>query len=428
MTKIKIGLLGLGNVGSGVAQILQENAANIFKRTGKQIELKSVLVRDLNKKRNSNLTNVHTTTDAHSILTDPEIQIIVEVLGGEHPTYEYICQALQNKKFVVTANKEVMAKHHAELTQLAHQNGVDIYYEASVGGGIPIIQTLKVGYAANQLKAIYGILNGTTNYILTKIEEDHLEFNQALQEAQKLGFAEADPTMDISGLDTAYKLTILAGIAFKANLTLADISYEGIQSISLKDILYADEFGYKIKLLAMGQRTKNNEFCLSVQPFMLPKSHPLAAVRNEFNAIYVVGDAIQDAMLYGKGAGSLPTGSAVVSDIMDIAFNYPHNSRRNLETDFPNVKVLPADLQQNKFYLRLLVNDEFGVLEKIAGIFGKNKVSILKVIQKDIIAKQAELVILTHLVQQKDMQQAIIELKKLNCVQEVCAIIKVGLE
>lgn len=424
---LHIGLLGFGTVGVGIFKILQKNQQTIFLRTGQSISIYSILVRDIHKKRDVDVAPVLFTTSAMDILQNPDIQIVVEALGGEKPALDYITLALKNHKYVVTANKEVMAKHRVYLTKLAQENEVDIYYEASVGGGIPIIQALKSGFAANQIQSIYGILNGTTNYILTKIEEDQLEFQKALAQAQKLGFAEADPAMDISGLDAAYKLAILASIAFKVNVTLSDIEYEGIQSISLRDIIYADELGYRIKLLAIAKRVASTKLFLTVSPVMITKTHPLAAVRNEFNAIYVTGDAIEGAMLYGKGAGSLPTGSAVVSDIMDISFSYPHNSRRNLETDFPDVTLSSRSEQSSTFYLRLFVEDHFGVLEKIAGVFGKNRVSILKVIQKDILHKKAEIVIVTHIVKEQHILSAVQDLKALSCIHQVCCCIRIGL-
>lgn len=426
--EIRIGLLGLGNVGSGVYSILTQNATDIFARTGKHVRIVSILVRDLHKPRAISLDpQIKLTTQAEDIIHDPSIHIVIETLGGEQPAFNLISQAIQAKKYVVTANKELIAKHRASLTRLARDHGVDIYYEASVGGGIPIIQTLKVGLSANRIESIYGILNGTTNYILTQIEEEKLEFQQALAQAQSLGFAEPDPTMDINGLDSAYKLTILAAIAFKRNFQLSHVAYSGIENLSLRDIAYADEFGYKIKLLAIGKRL-DDQFFLSVRPTMIPKHHPLASVRNEYNAIYIKGHAIQSAMLYGKGAGSLPTGSAIVSDVIDIIFHYPLNSRRNLETDFPEVTPLDSGEQYAPFYLRLLVNDDFGVLEKIAGIFGKNHLSLLKVIQKDTIDHHAEIVILTHTVQEKNMVTALQELKNLDVIHQVCCFLQVGID
>ncbi|NBV42791.1 homoserine dehydrogenase, partial [bacterium] len=279
-TTIKIGLLGLGNVGTGVVHILNENKKLIRRRTGKTLEIKSIAVRDASKQRPMTLDGIHITTDAESVIVDPEIQIIVEVMGGEYPAYDYICAALNAGKYVVTANKEVVSKHKHTFFELAMKNKVDIYYEASVGGGIPLIRTLKVGLAANQIEALYGIVNGTTNYILTKLEDGNKGFNEVVSDAQALGFAEADPTMDVSGLDSAYKLSILASVAFKADVSVSDLYYEGIESITKTDMTYAQELGYTIKLLAVGRALKNNQLTFKVHPTMIPVRHPLAGVRN----------------------------------------------------------------------------------------------------------------------------------------------------
>jgi homoserine dehydrogenase len=424
-----IAILGLGTVGNGVYKILNDNAALIKKRTGKNLIVKTVLEKDLSRKKLITNKNVQFTSDINAVINDPAINVVVETMGGENPAYPFICQALKAKKFVVTANKEVVSKYKKELTNLAKDHGVDIYYEASVGGGIPIIRTLKAGFAPEKINSIYGILNGTTNFILTKIEEEQKEFTEVLKEAQSLGFAEKNPTMDVTGLDTAFKLIILAAVAFKVDVKLTDIAYEGIQKISLRDITYAKELGLKIKLLAIGKRLKNNTFAFSVQPVMLPQEHPLSAVRNEFNAIFIVGENINEAMLYGKGAGAAPTGSAIVSDIMDISYTYPQNNIRNLEYDFKSVKMTnPAELYA-KFYLRLLVKDTYGVLEKITNIFGQHKISLSKVIQKDEVKKYAEIVIMTHKVKETNMKNSIKELQKLTpLVHEVCSLIKVGID
>ena len=254
MPTIQIGLLGLGNVGTGVLNILTHHADMLSQRTGKKLKVKSILVRDLAKYHHYKMPGVKLTSKPEDILEDPDIQIVVEAMGGENPAYGFIKQALTSGKFVVTANKEVVSKHKKEFFELAKQHKVDIYFEASVGGGIPLIRSLKVGYAANQIQSLYGILNGTTNYILTQIGDQGMEFDAAIKAAQKLGFAEADPTMDVSGLDTAYKLSILAAVAFKVDVQVSDFHYEGIESVTLKDIQLAKELGYAIKLLAIGYR------------------------------------------------------------------------------------------------------------------------------------------------------------------------------
>lgn len=426
---INIGIIGLGNVATGVIDILKQNAEIIKDRIGKTVKVKTIAVRNLNKNRKISLQDIRITTNPADILNDPDIQIVVELIGGENPAYEYLCQALKNKKHVVTANKEVVAKHKKEFFKLAQSNGVDFYYEASVGGGIPLIRTLKIGLAANKIQAIYGILNGTTNYILTKITEEEREFADVLREAQQLGFAESDPSMDISGLDAAYKLVILAAVAFRADIQTDQLFYEGIENIRLKDIQYAKELGYIIKLLAIGKEVGPNLLSFRVHPTMIPSDHPLAGVRNETNAIFIIGNAIGESILAGKGAGASPTGSAVVSDIIDIAFDVSGSrTRRNLDDTVRQITLVPIDEIQIQFYLRLLAPDTPGTLEKIMGVFARNNVSISKIIQKDIKNDQAEIVIVTHKIMEKCMKNAVQEFNHSGIVTKLLSLIRVGLD
>jgi homoserine dehydrogenase len=425
---INIGLLGLGHVGTGVFEILNQKADLIFNRTGKKLFVKTVVDRNESKRELAESKGAIFSTNSDDILNDPDINVVVEVLGGEQPAFDFICKALKNKKHVVTANKEVVAKHKTIFFKLAKENNVDIYYEASVGGGIPLIRSLKVGFAANKIKSIYGILNGTTNYILTKIAEEHKTFDEVLKTAQELGFAEANPTMDVSGLDVAYKLVILAAVAFKLDINLDQLYFEGIENITVEDMSYAEEIGYTIKLLAIGKDTEEGT-CFKVHPTMIPKTHPLAGVRNEFNALFIDGDSVGESMLFGKGAGPLPTGSAVVSDIIDIAFNSGKSiSRRNLEANIESKELLKIDDTVAQFYMRILAKDAFGVLEHIAGILGKNNVGILKVIQKDRVNDDAVVVIVTHKVKEKNFNVAINELKNTDIIKKVFSVIRVGLD
>lgn len=426
---IKIGVLGLGNVGSGVIQILDENRELIRRRTGKNLEVKTVVVRDPSKARTVAVAGISVTTDAAAMIADPEIQVIVEVMGGEYPAYDYICDALRRGKYVVTANKEVISKHKKTFFELAKSHRSDIYFEAAVGGGIPLIRTLKVGLAANRIEALFGIVNGTTNYILTKVAEDGKEFETVLKDAQDLGFAEADPTMDVSGLDTAYKLSILAAVAFKADVPVANITYEGIESISLKDMMVARELGYTVRLLAVGRMLSGNRLSLKVHPTMVPLNHPLAGVRNEFNAVFIVGNAVGESLLSGRGAGSSPTGSAIVSDLIDIAFDETHNvSARNLEYEFEPVNLVPISATSSQFYLRLLAADTPGTLAKIATIFGHGGISISKIMQKDRVNGAAEIVIVTQAVVEQKMTNALAALRNEAVVKEILAKIRVGLD
>ncbi|MFT5170929.1 MAG: homoserine dehydrogenase [Candidatus Marinamargulisbacteria bacterium] len=426
---IKVGLLGLGNVGKGVYDILTGKSTMITERVGEPIEIKSIAVRNPEKYQNLISNDIHLTTNVDEILEDEEIKIVVETIGGQQPAYDYICKALRNKKFVVTANKEVISIHKEEFFEIAKKNDVDIYFEAAVGGGIPIIRSLKVGFAGNRIDSLYGILNGTTNYILTKIEEERLPFDDVLKTAQELGFAEADPTMDISGCDTAHKLVILAAVAFKANIQLENIYYEGIEKLSLTDILYAKEFGYTIRLLAIGNRIDDQKMSFKVHPTMIPNTHPLASVRNELNAVYVTGDAVGEALLSGKGAGGSPTGSAVVSDIIDIAFDTSHRiSRRNLETDLNTIDVVPIEETESQYFLRMSIKDTYHVLEKITGILGQNKASISKIIQNEATDGKAEIVIITHLVKEANINKALESFKALPEVHKLETVIRVRLD
>jgi homoserine dehydrogenase len=446
---LHIGIFGLGNVGTGVLNILNHHADMLGKRTGKKLTVKTILVRDLAKVRQLKMPGVKLTDNPDLILNDPDIQIVVEAMGGEYPAYDYITKALKAGKFVVTANKEVVSKHKKEFFKLAKENKVDIYYEASVGGGIPLIRALKVGFAANQIQSLYGIVNGTTNYILSQIEEQNTDFDVALKNAQKLGFAEADPTMDISGLDTAYKLTILAAVAFKVDIQVQDIYYEGIEKITLKDMHYAKELGYTIKLLALAYRVGNSEMVFKVHPTMIPHQHSLGSIRNEFNAVFLVGDSVGESMLSGRGAGGSPTGSAVVSDIIDIAFDtqigwskdtegHKHATlsgtdqtlyinKRNLEDDLHETQLIPIEDTYSQFYIRLNVPDTPGSLAKIAAVLGENEVSLCKVIQKEASNSNAQIIVVTHTVKEAFIQTALKTLNETKAIKKVEALIRVGL-
>ena len=314
---VKIGLLGLGNVGSGVIKILQENINKIRDYTGTDIIVEKILVRDINKPRDVVFNKQLLTTNAEDILNNPEIDIVVELIGGIEPAFSYIKQAMENGKHVVTANKAVIATYCKELFELADKNNVEIRFEGSVGGGIPIIDTITNNLAGNEIDELVGIINGTTNYILTRMSRESMSFDTALKKAQEKGYAEADPSSDIEGQDAAYKLAILAAISFGLQVNPNDIPCEGITKISEHEIRYAEQIGYAVKLLATA-RKKDGKLEIHVHPTLIPTHHPLAAVHNEFNALFIKGNAVGELMLYGKGAGSMPTGSAVVGDILDI--------------------------------------------------------------------------------------------------------------
>lgn len=421
---INVGLMGFGTVGTGVTRVLTTNTRTIGQKTGSPVNIKTILVRDLKKKR-SVPVDAKLTTDYRDIINDDDIDIVVEVLGGEEPAKSYMLEALNAGKHVVTANKDVMAKHGRELFAAAAQNNVDLLFEASVGGGIPIIRPLKQCLAANRITEVMGIVNGTTNYILTKMTGEKLDYAEALAQAQAKGYAEADPTADVGGLDAARKIAILASIAFGARITVDDVQIEGITAITRHDIEYAAELGYTVKLLAIA-RDGENGVEARVHPAFLPEEHPLASVNDVFNAIFIRGNAIGDAMFYGRGAGELPTASAVAGDIIDIARNIRHNvASRVLCTCFDTKPLCPAGSVESPYYIRLLVEDKPGVLAAIAGAFGEQRVSMHSVIQKRKVGEQAEIVLLTYRVSEAALRQALRTIEGLCVVREVSGVIRV---
>lgn len=418
---IQIGILGLGTVGTGVAELIEKNRNTISKRLGKNIEIKKVLVKDPSKKRPS-LVEGKITNDPGQVLDDGDISIVVELMGGEEPALTYIRRALASGKHVVTANKEVISKHGKELLDLAQKQGVNLFFEASVGGGIPIIRPMKQCLAANEITKVMGILNGTTNYILTQMTEKNKSFEEALSEAQKEGYAESDPTADIKGSDAARKLAILSSISFNTRITPDDIYTEGIDSINLVDINYARELGYRVKLVAMGKR-HGNEVEVSVVPVLLREDHPLASVSGAFNAILVEGNAVGRVMFYGQGAGKMPTASAVVADIIDAVRS--KNGSKIYCTCYDQLNIMNPGLSTARFYLRLRVTDKPGVLSKISGAMGENQISLSQVFQKNTMNSTAEIVMVTYEVPFENLQNALDEIKAYRQVEEISSIIRV---
>jgi homoserine dehydrogenase len=424
---INVGMLGLGTVGTGVAKVLAANAHSIEQKVGAPVVLKKVLVRDPRKPRQVDLGGV-LTTDLAAIVDDPDIDIIVEVMGGEEPAKEYILRALKAGKHVVTANKDVIARHGRDLFAAAEENAVDLLFEASVGGGIPIIRPLKQCLAGNKISQVMGIVNGTTNYMLTKMTADKCDYAAVLAEAQQKGYAEADPTADVGGWDAARKIAILASIAFGTRVTLDDVHVEGITGITAQDIEYAGELGYVIKLLAIANDTDQG-IDVRVHPAFIAKSHPLAAVQDVFNAIFVKGDAVGETMFYGRGAGEMPTASAVVADIIDVARDIQHGvASRILCTCFDNKPLCPLDKTESPYYIRLLVEDKPGVLAAIAGAFGAQQVSLNSVIQKRKVNNKAEIVLLTYRVSDANMRLALSTLSGMPVVSRVSSAIRVVAE
>ncbi|MBF6600322.1 MAG: homoserine dehydrogenase [Dehalococcoidia bacterium] len=423
---IGIGLMGLGVVGSGVARILQEKADVYARQIGYPLELRRVLVRDVAKPRACEIDPSLLTTDASALLADPEIELVIEVIGGEQPAYGYLREALRAGKFVVTGNKEVMAKHGGELLALAREHDVDLLYEASVGGGIPIIAPLKRDLLANDIVSVTAIINGTTNYILTAMRDGTVAFADALAEAQRLGYAEPDPTNDVEGIDAAYKLAILAALAFHIDARPEDVYREGITRLDPRDFAYARELGYAIKLLAIS-RKQDGCVQLRVHPAFVAEGELLANVDGVLNAVQIEGDLMSRVLFQGPGAGSLPTTSAVVADALDAAVSisnqvyWPHSFRREA-----GVALMPAGEITSRYYLRIGVADRPGVLATIAGALAEAGISIASLIQKEAGEDGgAEIVIMTHEARESSMRMALDAIAALPGVGGVAQIVRV---
>ncbi len=421
MKSIKVGLLGFGNIGRGVWDILQTNNTTITQNCGYKIELSKILVQS---HRDRGIDKDLFTTDAYDILDNEEIEIVIELIGGLSPAKDYILRAINNKKHVVTANKAVIATYGDELLGAANKNGVYLYYEGSVAGGIPILDSIRESLAANQIQEIMGIINGTTNYILTKMALEGSDFKSALAEAQAKGYAEADPTSDVEGYDASYKLSILSALAFNTNLPVENIYREGISKITPIDIEYAKELGFVIKLLAIGKQGENS-IELRVHPTLIPAYHPLAAVNDVYNGIFIKGNAVGNLMYYGKGAGSLPTGSAVVADLISILkkMSCKYSAPTAISDAQKNLQSMTAT--ESEYYIRVMVKDIPGVLGKIATLFGNSAVSLSTVIQKGEGEPVVSLVFITHQTIESRVQEAIEKIKSLDEVSEIANLIRV---
>ena len=422
---INIGLLGCGTVGSGVVELLQKNTETIARRTGDTITLKKVLEKDQDKCRTLGIPDDMLAADINDILSDANINIVVELMGGIEPAFTFIIQAMRAGKHVVTANKDLIAVKGKELFETAEECGIDFYFEASVAGGIPIVYPLKQSLAGNRIQEVIGILNGTTNYILTKMSQEGQEFSQVLAEAQQLGYAEFDPTADVEGLDAARKIAILSSIAFNSRITLDDVYVEGITSITPADIKYARELGYVIKLLAIAKEDEEGRIQARVHPAFLPLNHPLAVVNDVFNAVFVRGDAVGEIMHFGRGAGKMPTASAVVGDIIEIGRNLLSQSNARIGcTCYESKTILGIQELQAKYYVRMTVEDRPGVLAGIAGVFGNNRVSIATVLQKTSEAGMAELILITHKVREQDLRDSLTDLKGMSIIGAINNVIR----
>jgi homoserine dehydrogenase len=420
----KIALLGMGTVGGGVYEIIEKQKEEMPFKIGAALEVVKVLVR--NKAKYADRIPAEKLTDVwEDVIGDDSIDIVVEVMGGIEPARTYIKAALEKGKHVVTANKDLMAMHGHELLELAGEHHCDLLFEAAVAGGIPIIRPLKQCLAGNNITEIMGIINGTTNFILTKMKEDGMDFGEALQLATDLGYAEADPTADIEGYDAGRKLAIMASIAFHTSVTFDDVFTEGITKITAKDMRYAKEMGCSIKLLGIAKNTETG-IEVKVHPTMIPENHPLAAVNDSFNAVFVHGDAVDDAMFYGRGAGALPTGSAVVGDIMDVARNMLFNCNGRIGCScYKNLPIKQIGDTTSRYYIRMRLEDRAGTLAAMAGVFAENDASIAILLQKETIENDAEIVVVTHEVAEKKFMDAIKKFSSMEMVKEISSIIRV---
>jgi homoserine dehydrogenase len=422
---LKIGILGIGTVGSGVVKIFDKNIENINKKVGAELRIEKILVNNIEKKRDIEVDPDLLTENADDIIDNPEIDIVVELIGGDEPAHEYIMRAIENGKNIVTANKLIIAKYGKEIFKKAYENNVQVSYEASVAGGLPIIRPLQNSLAANRIEKIYGILNGTTNYILTKMSREQMDFSQALKEAQEQGYAEADPSSDVEGHDAAYKITILSTLAFQRYVEADSVYVEGITNIDIEDINFASEMGYVIKLLAIAKNSEEG-LDIRVHPAFVPKNHSLANINDTYNCVLLHGDAVGDVMSTGKGAGQMPTASAVVADIIQISKDINYNNQEFVKID-SNLKSCVINIEdiENSFYIRLDVNDKPGVMAKIAKVFGDNNVSLASVLQKQRLNPVVPLVLITHSVKEKNLNKSLKELKDLEDIIEISSVIRV---
>lgn len=422
---IKVGMLGLGTVGTGVYKVLKSQESEMEAKLGAKVELKKILVRNLEKASQKVEDPSILTNHAGEILEDPEIEIVIEVMGGMQPALTYMLAALNAGKSVVTANKDVVASEGKKLLEAAKAKGRDFLYEASVAGGIPIIRPLKQCLAGNHITEVIGIFNGTTNFILTKMSKEGMEFDEALQLAQDLGYAEADPTSDIEGLDAGRKVAILASAAFNSRVVFENVYTEGIARITARDILYAKEMGCEIKLLGVARLTPEG-IEARVHPMLIDSDHPLASVQDSYNAVFVRGDAVQDTMFYGRGAGEMPTASAVVGDVFDCVRNILADCCGRIGcTCYKDLPVRKISDIRSKYFVRMEVEDRSGVLASVAAVFGNNDVSIAQVMQKRKRSELAEIVVITETVQERHFMDAIRILEGMSLIRNISSLIRV---
>ncbi|RUT27816.1 homoserine dehydrogenase [Paenibacillus zeisoli] len=425
MKPVKVGLLGLGTVGTGVIRIVEGHQEDLSSQVGSPIVIEKVAVRSMDKVRNIAIDSSKLTDNPLDVIRDPEIDVIVEVMGGIDGTKEYILEALERGKHIVTANKDLMALHGSEILAKAQEKQCDVFYEASVAGGIPIIRTLIEGFSSDRIMKIMGIVNGTTNFILTKMSQEGASYEDVLKEAQELGYAESDPTSDVEGLDAARKMAILGTLGFRTNVELSDVSVSGISSVSKEDILYAKQLGYEMKLLGIADR-QDEQFSISVQPTMVKKSHPIASVNGVFNAVYVYGEAVGETMFYGAGAGEMPTATSVVADLVAVVKNLKLGVN-GLKAIVPyKVKKLKSDEEISyKNFLLLHVEDKAGVLARITQVFAEYDVSLESVVQSPNEHTDAEIMIVTHDASQANMNKVLQHFESLDVIRRIKSVYRV---
>ncbi len=419
-----IGLLGCGTVGSGVVELVERRADKIAQMTGLRPSIAKILVRNKEKTRPSSIDPAKLTTDPKDILDNPKISLVIETIGGIEPAREFILAALKAGKHVVTANKDLIALHGPEILETAERNQVDILYEAAVGGAIPLVRPLKESLASSDITDLKGIINGTTNYILSKMTDAGLSFDEALGEAQRLGYAESDPSSDVDGLDAARKLAILSSIAFASIVELSDVRVQGIRNVTAADVRFAEQLGYVIKLLAVG-KDRDGRLSLEVRPSLVPKSHPLAHVSESYNALYVRGDAAGDLMFFGQGAGSMPTASAVVGDVIEALRNIQLGVSGHSQNLIGTQKTAEASKDLTPYYMRLSAEDQPGVFAEIAKVFGETEVSMSNVLQTPTRLGHADIVVVTHNASAQHMDITVKRLQELRHVSVIHTVMPV---
>ncbi|MGG1555746.1 homoserine dehydrogenase [Paenibacillus ferrarius] len=426
MKPIKVGLLGLGTVGTGVVRIVEGHQEDLQRQTGSAIEIAKIVVQDKNKSRNISVDPEKLTENVWDVIGDKDIDVVVEVMGGVDATKGHILTALENGKHVVTANKDLMAMHGAEILAKAAEHNCDVFYEASVAGGIPIIRTLVEGFSSDRITKIMGIVNGTTNYILTKMSQEGAAYADVLKEAQALGYAEADPTSDVEGLDAARKMTILSTLGFHANVALSDVEVKGISKVSKEDIQYGKKLGYEVKLLGIAEN-HDGHISVSVQPTMVKNSHPLASVNGVFNAVYVTGEAVGETMFYGAGAGELPTATSVVADLVAVVRNSKLGvNGRTVQAPYKEKKLKSDEQIASKNFILLHVEDKAGVLAQITQIFAEHEVSLESVFQHpNAHNPKAEIIIITHDANQASMKKVLKQFESMDVIHAIKSVYRV---